>query len=311
MAGSRPPTTNDQPPTVVVFGGANLDIIARPDRSIQPGVSNPGTVHTGAGGAGRNVAVNLAALGAAATLVSAVGNDAAGDYLLAETARAGVDVSRVVRVADRSNYYVALAGAGPEVLVVSDMAAAESLSPAQVHATAELAQRAHMVVIDANLHPQAIAAAAAAAGPAPLCLLPTSPAKAPRLADVVDHASLIVASVPELEALGAPPIASARDALAAAASLRDRTGALVIVSMGARGIGLAGAEELWLDALPVAVVDVTGAGDAVAAAAVWGVVTGLSEREMVGLARAAGAMTVTVQGATHPALSAAALRAYA
>ncbi len=300
-----------KPPTVVVFGGANLDVIARPNGPFQPGVSNPGTVYVGAGGAGRNVAADLARLGATTTLVAAIGEDAAGDWLLAETARAGVDLARIVRVAARSNVYVALAGIHPDVLALSDMAAAEALSPSDVASAAESTARADMVVADANLHPRTLAAVIAAAASTPLCLLPTSPAKAARMAEFLHHASLIVASAAELEVLGARPIASARDALDAARSVRDRTGATVVVSMGARGIGLAGEDTLWLDALPVAVVDATGAGDAVAAAAVFGTVTGLTARDVAYLARAAGSMTLTMQGATHPELSLAALRTYA
>lgn len=297
--------------TVVVFGGANLDLIARPSDCLRPGVSNPGTVFVGAGGAGRNVAANLARLGAPTELVSAVGSDAAGDYLLAETARAGVGIAHVLRLGVRSNYYVAITGAGADVLAVSDMGTAEALSPDHVEAVAPLARQARMVVVDANLHPRTIAAAVSAAGSAPICLLPTSPAKAMRMAQALNRATLIVAGTAELEVLTDRPVAGPADALDAAWALRSRTHATVIVSMGAQGIGMAGEETCWLDALPVAVVDVTGAGDAVGAAAVFAAITGLTAGETVRLARAAGAMTVTMQGATHPALSLAALRAYA
>jgi pseudouridine kinase len=301
---------NHERRSVVVFGGCNLDVMARPSRSLRPGVSNPGAVFVSAGGAGRNVAANLARLGVTTDLISGVGADPAGDYLIAETARAGVRVAGIVRTADRSNYYVALAGVGPDLLAVSDMAAAEALSPAQVRDAAGLARHVRMVVIDANLHEQTIAAVVDVAGSTSICLLPASPAKAARLLAVLDRAVLIAASAAELEVLAGRPITSAEEALDAADVLRRRTGADVLVSMGASGIGIAADETHWLEALPVAVVDPAGAGDAAAAGAVFARISGLSTRESLSLARGAGTMTVTIQGATHPALSVEALRAY-
>jgi pseudouridine kinase len=301
--------TYDPRPDVIIFGGCNLDVIARADRPLRPGVSNPGTVYVGAGGAGRNVAVNLVRLGVQTALVSAVGRDAAGDYLVAETARAGVDVSWIARSMDRSNYYVAVA-AGADVRAISDMAAADALTVDHLAAAADAVAHAEMAVIDANLAPRTIRAAVDAAGATPICLLPTSPAKAPRLSAVLDQASLIVASAAELEVLSGLVLSSAADALGAAIELRARTGADVVVSMGPAGIGLAAVDAAWLESLPVAVVDVTGAGDAVAAAAVFARLRGFPPTELLRLARAAGAMTVTIPGATHPSLSVEALRAY-
>lgn len=303
--------TYDPRPDVIIFGGCNLDVIARADRPLRPGVSNPGTVYVGAGGAGRNVAVNLVRLGVQTALVSAVGRDAAGDYLVAETARAGVGVSWIARTMDRdrSNYYVAVA-AGADVRAISDMAAADALSPDHLAAAADAVAHAEMAVIDANLAPRTIRAAVDAAGATPICLLPTSPAKAPRLSAVLDQASLIVASAAELEVLSGLVLSSSADALGAAIELRARTGADVVVSMGPAGVGLAAADAAWLESLPVAVVDVTGAGDAVAAAAVFARLRGFPPTELLRLARAAGAMTVTIPGATHPSLSVEALRAY-
>lgn len=298
-------------PRVLVFGGCNLDVIARADRPLRSGVSNPGMVYIGAGGAARNVAVNLARLRIPTALISAVGRDPAGDYLLAETERAGVDVRWVVRTAERSNYYVAVAAVGADVQAISDMAAAEALTPAHVALAAETIPRTELVVIDANMRARTLGAAVEAAGSTPLCLLPTSPAKAPRLAPFLERAALIVASAAELETLTGVVLSSADEALSVAGDLRTRTGADVLVSMGPLGIGIATAELTdWLPSLRVAVVDATGAGDAVAAAAVYARLQGLGPADSLQLARAAGAMTVTTPGATHPALTIDALRAY-
>ena len=92
---------------VVVVGGANVDIKARSTAALVGGTSNPGTVVRMPGGVGRNVAENLARLGSRVALVSTVGSDPDGDWLLEETAAAGVDVSSVLR-GGRTGRYVAL-----------------------------------------------------------------------------------------------------------------------------------------------------------------------------------------------------------
>jgi len=64
--------------SVVVLGGANIDVVASAD-PLHPGVSNRGTVRIGAGGAGRNVAANLARLGVRTAFIGAVGDDPLSD----------------------------------------------------------------------------------------------------------------------------------------------------------------------------------------------------------------------------------------
>ena len=59
-------------PSVVVIGGANLDLVGRPSHGLVAGTSNPGHIRVSPGGVGRNVAENLGRLGVPALLLSAV-----------------------------------------------------------------------------------------------------------------------------------------------------------------------------------------------------------------------------------------------
>ena len=62
-------------PFVSVIGGANIDIHGRSTQALRSNDSNPGDVHISAGGVARNIAENLARLGADTRLISAVGDD--------------------------------------------------------------------------------------------------------------------------------------------------------------------------------------------------------------------------------------------
>jgi pseudouridine kinase len=293
---------------VVVVGGANVDIIATAAGPLMPRTSNPGQIRITAGGAGRNIAENLARLGVATRLLAAVDAHPLADIAVQRAADAGVDVSGVVRVQGHGCYYAAFVAEGLVEWAVSDMGACEALPLGHLDAESANLQGAEMVVIDANLSPSAIDRAAAFAG-AGLCVVPVSVAKAGRIRRILRRASLIVLGANEAEALSGTRVGSPEDAMKAAASLRPGPGATVVVTMSGRGLGWVHEGRFWVEALHGCVIDPSGAGDAVAAVAIYAQLAGLDARRAAELAAAAGAMTISVEGATHPGLSLHALHA--
>ncbi|HRI98729.1 MAG TPA: carbohydrate kinase family protein, partial [Nocardioides sp.] len=135
--------------TVVVVGGANVDVKARTSAPLIEATSNPGTVLRTPGGVGRNVAENLALLGSKVALVSVVGSDPDGDWLLHETAMAGVDVEPVLRGGQTGRYVAVLDAGGDLVAGVSDMAATDAVTPEVLDH--DLLRTASLVVVDGNL----------------------------------------------------------------------------------------------------------------------------------------------------------------
>ena len=73
--------------TVLVIGGAHLDVLARSSAPLRAHTSNPGTTVRTFGGVGRNVAENLARLGTPTRMLLAVG-DVAGHGTQAATTMA-------------------------------------------------------------------------------------------------------------------------------------------------------------------------------------------------------------------------------
>ena len=243
---------------IVVVGGMNVDIKARSAAAVVRATSNPGTVVRSAGGVGRNIAENLARLGSPVGLVSAVGADPDGDWLLAETAAAGVDVSAVTRTGPTTGTYAAVLDADGELVVaVSAMVAADTID---VGAAEPLVAGAALLVLDGNLAPATADAALdlAAANGVRVVLEPVSVPKAARLAPLLRPDRPVFAVTPNRDELAA---------FGSVAALHDRGVEVVWVRDGAAGSVLstpAGVVEL---AAPAAdVVDVTGAGDAMLAA---------------------------------------------
>jgi pseudouridine kinase len=295
---------------VVVAGGANIDLLGRSAEPMHPGVSNPGRVRISPGGAGRNVAENLARLGARVNLISAVGAGPLGQWLIDRTALAGVDVTQTVKVEGRGSYYVGIDSAGVLEWAVSDMGAVESLAVGEINAHAELLRTADAVVVDANLLPASIRRVVELAT-GQVCLLPVSAAKAVRVRDVLDRSSLMVLTSRETEVLTGRPTGTPDEVLHAGRDLQSRGASVVVITAGDQGMVWIGRDVTWARVAPPSTVDSTGAGDAVAAVAVYSMLIGIDQNLAARLAAAAGAMTVAVEGATHPELTREALDRYA
>ncbi|GAA0523209.1 carbohydrate kinase [Deinococcus depolymerans] len=300
------------PGRVVVVGGANVDVKARTLAAAVPGTSNPGVTAQAPGGVARNVAENLARLGVPASLVSVVGRDALGDWLLRETEAAGVDVRAVLRAPDvTTGTYTAVLDASGELLVaVAAMAAVEALTPAALQERRGVLRGAAWVVADGNLPEASLAhllSLAAEAGAA-VVFEPVSVPKAARLrsalaAGLVPQA--VTPNVPELGALLGRNVPDESGALrAAAAELHAQGVRLVWVRRGAAGSLLSGPEGVTeLPALPAEVRDVTGAGDAMLAAFLAALASGLPPAEAARHGHAAAAITVESDHAVSPLLT--------
>jgi pseudouridine kinase len=288
--------------SVVVIGGANVDLKARSAAPVLPATSNPGTATLTPGGVGRNVAENLARLGTPTTLVCAVGSDALGEDLLVSTAAAGVDVSLVVRRGATGTYTAVLDETGELVVAVADMAATEALTPDDVAAVRARIAAADLLVVDGNLRPDTVAAAldAAAEAGVRVAVDPVSVPKARRLAPAVRRPVFLV--TPNIDELAA--LTGRTDVREGVAALHAYGAQVVWLRRGPAGSLLSlpdGAVEL--PPTTGHVVDVTGAGDAMLAAFCHFLLRGAAPAEAARLGHAAAALTVARPVTVRPDLS--------
>lgn len=272
-------------PSIVVLGGANLDIKSRITGKAIPGTSNPGSTATSPGGVARNIAENLAQMGALATLFSVVGDDAAGDRLRRAARAAGIDTALLLWRRGATGIYNAVLDAKGELLVaVSDMRLVDSLKAGDVKQHAETLAKADLIVAECNLPLPCLVATlriAARAG-VPLVIDPVSVPKAARLRDLLKDNQPVAAVTPnrdELAALTGRAVKNARDLAEAARRLHDKGVAHVLVGLGAAGCFLSSAEGAQ-QSIPArrtgTIRDVTGGGDAMVAGFALGLAGGAS-----------------------------------
>jgi ribokinase len=285
---------------VLVVGSINVDLVVRIAHLPAPGETvTGGTFTQHQGGKGANQAVAAARLGAAVTLVGAVGDDDFGQGALVDLGREGVDVSHVavlssaatglalILVDERGENQIAVASGANAAL--DGVAVAAALS-------GWMPRPGAVLLAGFELGDGAILAAAQAAAARGVRLL-VNPAPARPLApELLALSPIVLPNEGEATAL-----TGEIDTHAAALALVAQTRSPVIVTLGADGALLVGADGPrsveHVPAASVEVVDTTGAGDAFAGALAAQLAGGSPLAEAVHVAVRAASLSVAVAGA--------------
>ena len=293
-----------------VVGGVNVDIGGRSFQPLVDGDSNPGSITLSLGGVGRNIAHNLALLGADVRLFTAFGDDVYGQKIAASCAELGIDASHALCLPGQAtSTYLYITGPDGEMRVaLSDMEICRQITPRYLASNLALLQNAQVVVADANL-PQESLIYLAENCQSPLFCDPVSTAKAGRLLPILPKIHTLKPNRLEAELLSGVPIHDRASAVQAANALLDKGVRRLFLSMGAGGVYAATREEgVWLPNLPGQMVNTTGCGDAFMAALAWAYLQGTDLVQTARAGLAAAAITMESPQTIHPALSETALR---
>lgn len=288
--------------SVTVFGSATLDRVARSAAPPVMGASNPGSVRRIPGGVGFNVASVLARLAIPTRLVTRLGDDLDGAAVRAAAESAGVDTSGVSAstTAPTAGYHAALDDSGGLIVGIADMGICDEITPAIIGAAAGASGERDFWIVDANLPTATLAflAGEASAARRPIAALTVSPAKAHRLAPVLDRVSYLISNRREAAVLvgreAEDSTVTVAELAAALAVQRDgyRDG-YVVVTNAAEPLAVASGREVRSYApLRVAVAGVNGAGDAFAAGTVSGLWHGIGLHDAIRFGLAAAALTL-------------------
>ena len=275
---------------VVVVGSINTDLVVVAERLPAAGETvSGGRFSRHGGGKGANSAVAAARLGAHVAMVGAVGRDPFGDEALELLEREGIETGGVARAgAPTGVALINVDAAGENQIAVASGANAE-LGAVEVERAVRAAGPGTVLLSHEVPDEAVLAGARAAQGPIVLNPAPARP--------VPD----------ELAALGpvltpnageARELTGEREPEDAARALAARTGAAVLVTLGARGVMVldGGAAEL-LPAPRAEAVDTTGAGDTFNGALATALAEGRALRDAAAFAVAAAALSIRAAGA--------------
>jgi ribokinase len=283
---------------VLVCGSINVDLVVSVDRLPVEGETVAGGAFAQhGGGKGANQAVAATRFGAATTLLGAVGDDDHGREALAQLRAEGVDVDAVATVgaptgvaaivvdADGHNQIAVASGANALVDAALVGARIPALAYDVLLVNHELVDAANGAAVE---HARGVGGGGGA-------IVVVNPAPARELtAALLAAGPILTPNAEEARAL-----TGEADPLAAARVLIARTGAPVVVTLGADGALLVtpdGTAET-IPAPRVRAIDTTGAGDVLSGTLAAALASGRELREAVEAAVQAAARSVTTVGA--------------
>ncbi|MBN2550718.1 MAG: carbohydrate kinase family protein [Anaerolineales bacterium] len=295
---------------VLVLGAAGIDIVGVLRGELRAGTSNPSQIRSSFGGVARNVAENLARLGHPVRLLAAVGSDQMGERLIEQSAQAGVDISAVIRIPDRTTgaYLAVVNSKGELQLALDDMHTVAYLSPEFVRQKSNLFKEASMLFVDANLSKETLRAAITLARRAkiPICADPTSVGLADRLIPHLPHLRLITPNAAEAGILCNRSVdpARRRQTMEVAKCLVSQGVGIAIITLGQYGICYATSETSgYIPAMRTEIVDPTGGGDALTAAVIFALFNDIPLDDALRLGVSAATLTLRYSGAVVPDLT--------
>jgi pseudouridine kinase len=277
-------------PKLLGIGGAHIDRRGQVTGIYVPGASNPGTMREDIGGVVFNALRNARQLDLDCGLISIRGGDTGGERIARAIADAGIDDRSAVFLDRMTASYTALIDRDGELVAgFADMGLYD-LFPRQLRRSAcrDVIADADAVLCDANVPAKGLALVCDGAGDVPVHAIGISPAKVVRLSGLLDRLACLFMNRKEALALAALPADAETSALIAA--LRGRGLRSAIITDGGRPATIHDEGGVWtlVPPAPRRIVDVTGAGDALAGSTVAALMRGspLADAAREGLAAA-------------------------
>lgn len=284
---------------ICVVGSSNMDLISRIPRLPKMGETLVGrSFQMGCGGKGANQAVMAAKLGARVTMVTKIGRDHLGRITFDNFRELGMDTSYVFFDEDLfSGVAPIMVDDNGRNMIVIVPGANDNLLPADIRRAEKAISSADILIcqievpLETSIEAMRIAKAAGVRtifNPAPARSLPK---------EIIELSDIIAPNETETEILTGITVESLEDAETAACKLRDMGAAVVIITMGERGVLLATEEEAaHIPARKTKAVDTTGAGDAFIGTLAYFLALGKPLQEAIKRANAVAAVSVSRMG---------------
>lgn len=300
-----------QPPYIAIIGGANIDIHGTPCTGLRKHDSNPGTVNTSAGGVARNIAENLARLGADCRLIAPIGIDPHGQFLLQQGEQAGIDMRHMQQfeTASTSSYLSILDDGGDMFVGIADMSILELFKAEHLRPHEKMLRQASLVIADTNLTDSALGYLTSICSEQALFVDTVSTSKAARIKPYLAAVHTLKASLIEARALAGIDAPTEQHLPELAAWFHARGVSRLFISLAARGVFYSaeegqGIEETAQTAQPL--VNAGGAGDAFLAGLAHAWLGQWQLRKSVHFAMSAATLTLTSVTTVSPEMSIAA-----
>lgn len=292
--------------SVVCIGGANVDRKIMLKGPLQFNTSNPVTSFKAVGGVARNIAENLGRLGIKTSLLTALGDDVDGEWLV-ENSKQWMDMSFSITFpsATTGNYLAVLDESGEMQIGFADMDICDLVEFSQIEDRWNVIKAASYVLIDLNFPEETIASIIRKChqDDIPLIVTPVSVPKIHKLPENLAGIHLLIANRGEImEAAGLDESESLEEAVE---RLFARGVENLVVTAGSKGLHYFpdNGESGYLPANTVDVIDVTGAGDSLTAGVIYGLLKKLPLKEACHYGQICSAITIQSENTVSPKMN--------
>lgn len=271
----------EERPKVICIGASNIDRKALLKETITYNTSNPVITTSTFGGVARNVAENLARLQCDTDLISVFGEDQDGEQIQKHMDTLGINYhnSRNLKTSRTGTYTSINSPDGEMVLALADMEINEQFQVDWLKPLWADIALVSWVFLDTNLPADCLKwlLQQCAQNQIPLCLDPVSVPKVKKLPKCLNGLALFMPNLDEACAISGIPYQDEQSLEMIWKHLKNRGVQKLVLSLGEKGVFAAtDTKLLYLPAQPVDVTEVTGAGDALVAGVLWGLLQNYS-----------------------------------
>jgi pseudouridine kinase len=260
-------------PFVSVIGGLNIDLQGSSVNPLVFNDSNPGEIVMSAGGVGRNIAENISKLNINSKILSYVGNDALGDFVVNKSSLSGVDTSFIKKHSHLpTSQYLSVLDDNNDMLVsISDMRIIEEMTIQDIDKWNLTIEQSSAIVVDTNIPIPVIEYLTNKYSNIPLFLDPVSFAKTSKILKLIGRFHTVKPNRLETELISGVKITDNDSMLKAAKIIFDMGCKQIFITLGEDGVFYYDGENFgqYLHK-GVNVISANGAGDAFTAGVVYG-----------------------------------------
>lgn len=288
---------------ITVIGSINFDIIFKQQRLAVIGETYSAEhMSVAGGGKGANQAVQCAKLGVPTYLVGSTGKDVMGDQLLQELKSYGVNTHYVARVNETTGVGVVNALEDGSLMATISKGANYTMTKERIDAIEPLLKRSSIVILQLEIPVEVVEYCIHRAHELGCYVILNAAPAAAISADALAKVDCLVVNEPEASFYCGQEIDDLESALKYGRELYDKTGELLIITLGSKGSVLFNdASNIHIEARPVHAIETTGAGDSFIGALAYQLLLDTEITAAAEFATRAAAITVTRIGA-QPAM---------
>ncbi len=271
---------------VVVTGVINVDIGGTSSERLYQYDSNAGSIEVSIGGAGKNIATNIALLGIDVKMLTALGDDYFTHTIKNECNSSNINLDDALVIPGRScSTYLYINNQFGELQnAIFDTSISQELSVDYFKSKLDVINQSRLLVIDANISQESLIFLANNVT-VPLFVDPVSTGMAEKLIPILDKIHTLKPNRHEVEVLTGISIKDEETLNQAAQALLDRGVTNTYISLDKDGVYyISKSNRLFVASKVRNVVNVTGAGDSFLAALVWAHLNELELEDTINIA---------------------------